>query len=151
LVDIEKIRQLIEMMVDNELSELSLKDGEEEVNLRRGTAPSVPVAAPVAPAVAPAPAAPPTADAPPAAEDDPNLVAITSPMVGTFYRSPTPESPAFVQPGSVVSPESVVCIVEAMKVFNEIKSEISGTIEQVLVENEAAIEFGQPLFLVRTK
>jgi len=160
LLDIEHIRQLIEMMVENELTEVSLRDGEEEVNLRRPppghvmetscavAAPAAPVAVPAA-APAAAPAAPPAeAVAQPAAEEE-ELLTITSPMVGTFYTSSSPDAPAFVQAGSQVTPDSAVCIVEAMKVFNEIKAEVSGTIHKILVKNEQAVEFGQPLFLVR--
>ena len=157
MLDIEHIRQLIKMMVENDLTEVALRDGEEAVNLRRpspahvmeavcsAAASATPVAVPVAPA---APGAPPAeAAAQPVVEEE--LLTITSPMVGTFYTSPSPDAPIFVQVGSQVTPDSAVCIVEAMKVFNEIKAEVSGTIHKILVKNEQAIEFAQPLFLVR--
>jgi acetyl-CoA carboxylase biotin carboxyl carrier protein len=78
-----------------------------------------------------------------------DLLEINSPMVGTFYSAPSPDTPPFVSVGTSIGPESVVCIVEAMKVFNEIKAEIAGTVEKILVKNEQAIEYGQTLFLVR--
>lgn len=81
--------------------------------------------------------------------DDPTLVKITSPMVGTFYRAPSPDSPPYVQVGDKVEPDTVVCIVEAMKLFNEIEAEVKGEIVAILAENEQLVEFGQPLFLVR--
>lgn len=159
MLDVDKIRQLIEMMVANDLVEISLRDGEVEVNLRRPN-PRGPVAMSLpdptvntgAPPAAPVPAGE-TAVAPPAGlaaeEDEADLVEITSPMVGTFYAAPDPDSPPFATVGSEVHPGSVVCILEAMKVFNEIKAEISGTVERILVKNEQPVEYGQPLFLVR--
>lgn len=81
--------------------------------------------------------------------DDPTLYKITSPMVGTFYRAPSPDSPPYVQVGDKVEPDTVVCIVEAMKLFNEIEAEVKGEIVEILVENEQLVEFGQPLFLVK--
>jgi len=89
------------------------------------------------------------AEGPAADEQEVEYVEIKSPMVGTFYAAPDPDSPPFVQLGSTVNPSTVVCIVEAMKVFNEIKAELSGTIQKILVKNEEPIEYGQPLFLVR--
>ena len=105
-------------------------------------------AIPAAPAPA-APAAP--AEAPAAAPTPSNLIEITSPIVGTFYRKPAPDKPAHVNEGDSVSPDSVVCIVEAMKVMNEIHAEVSGTISKVLVEDGDPVQFGQPLFLVEPK
>jgi acetyl-CoA carboxylase biotin carboxyl carrier protein len=99
-----------------------------------------PVAAP-----APAPAAAPAA----AADDTAGLVAIKSPMVGTFYTAANPESPAFAKVGQQISDDSVVCIIEAMKVFNEIKAEASGTVVKILVNNGQVVEYGQPLFLIK--
>lgn len=159
MLDVEKIKQLIEMMVANDLVEISLRDGEVEVNLRRPN-PGGPVLAsplerteqPGAMSAAPVPIGEPAAvppAAPTAEEDESELVEITSPMVGTFYSAPDPDSPPFVTAGSEVGPGSVVCILEAMKVFNEIKAEISGTIERILVKNEQPVEYGQPLFSVR--
>ena len=101
-----------------------------------------------APAPAPASAGESRGDGADAGGDD-GLVAIESPMVGTYYSKPNPDADAYVSPGSSVSPGSVVCIVEAMKVFNEIKSEVAGSVERVLVQDGDAVEFGQKLFLVR--
>ncbi len=155
MIDIRKLKELVRLMVENDLAELDLKDQQETVSIKRGregvpvvqsVAAPVPVAAPATNG-APAPAAPPAADAP--AADHGDLVAIESPMVGTFYASPDPESPLFVEVGKAVNASTTVCLIEAMKVFNEIKAETTGTVEQVCVENGAAVEFGQTLFLVR--
>ena len=138
-------------MVANDLTEIMLRDGETRVVLRRNKPGSGPVittmqqpmptmvAAPQQVMAAPA-AGVPAADA---------GQSIKSPMVGTFYTTPSPDSPAFVTAGSRVEPDTVVCIIEAMKVFNEIKAEVSGTIERVLVSNGQPVEYGQPLFLVK--
>lgn len=168
MLDIRKLKELIRLMVENELTEIDLKDEKETVSLRRegSQAPVVQVSpAPAAPPAAPAPAAPATPAAPapapaapapaaaPAAEPSPadtsNLEQITSPMVGTFYSAAKPESPAFANVGDTVTADTTVCIVEAMKIFNEIKAEQSGVIEKVLVSNGDSVEFGQALFLVR--
>ena len=151
MLEIEKIRKLIEMMVANDLVEISLRDGSEEVSLRRpnSRAEATPTVT-VQPAVTtPAAAITPASDAAEADRDEVELVEIPSPMVGTFYASPDPDSPAFVKPGQDIHAGMVVCILEAMKVFNEIKSEVAGTIERVLVKNAQPVEFAQPLFLVR--
>jgi len=154
LLDIDKIQRLIRMMVENDLVEVSLRDGEEEVNLRRpgGTVVqqvAAPVAAPMLPPQA-LEAPPPAAASQPQTDDkEADLVTIDSPMVGTFYTASDPDSPALVTVGSSVSPGTLICIVEAMKVFNEIKAEVAGVIEKILVKNEQAVEFGQPLFAVR--
>ena len=168
MLDIRKLKELIRLMVENELTEIDLKDEKETVSLRRegSQAPVVqvspapaapaPVAAPAA-APAPAPAPAPAASAPaapaPASEPSPadtsNLEQITSPMVGTFYSAAKPESPAFANVGDTVTADTTICIVEAMKIFNEIKAEQSGVIEKVLVSNGDSVEFGQALFLVR--
>jgi len=135
------------------LTEVSLRHGEEQWRLRRGgraepVLTAVPqAAAPVvaAPAAAPAPVAP--ASAPAAVE--PAGVEIKSPTVGTFYASPSPDEPAFLQVGTKVSPDTIVCLIEAMKVFNQIPAEVSGTVTAILVKNGDAVEYGQPLFRVK--
>lgn len=157
MIDIRKLKELVRLMVANDLIELDLRDADEQVTLRR-PGPQLPpqimqTAMPAMhampmPSSAVAPAAP-TDSSASAAANDAGLVKIESPMVGTFYSSPNPDSPAFVKVGDHVSPDSPVCLVEAMKIFNEIKAECSGRIERVLVKNREAIEFGQPLFLVR--
>jgi acetyl-CoA carboxylase biotin carboxyl carrier protein len=157
LFETDKIRQLVEMMVKNDLVEISLRDGDVEVNLRRPNPSSMPAVqvshAPlVSTAQPPLTAPPPSGGLPEEAvpsEPDEDMVEIRSPMVGTFYTKPSPDTPTFVSVGSSVGPDTVVCIVEAMKVFNEIKAETTGTIEKILAPNESAVEFGQPLFLVR--
>ncbi|MHC4908864.1 MAG: acetyl-CoA carboxylase biotin carboxyl carrier protein [Planctomycetota bacterium] len=155
MIDIRKLKELVRLMVANDLSELDLRDSEEQVTLRRhspgGPVTMVPAAAPAA--VAAAPAAPPAAApaqpdvAPPPADDA--LARIESPMVGTFYAQPNPESDTFVKIGDRVSPDTVVCLVEAMKIFNEIKAECSGTIEKIVPNSGDAVEFGEPLFLIK--
>lgn len=153
--DLERVRTLMEMMEKHGLTEVSLKQGEQQWKFRRGpetvqmvggpafAMPSMPTAAP-APAAASAPAA-----AAPAADPNAGMALIKSPTVGTFYAAPSPADPAYVTVGSRVSPDTVVCQVEAMKVFNQIAAECAGTIAEILVKNGDAVEFGQVLFRVR--
>ncbi len=148
MIDIRKLKELVKLMVANDLAEMDLRDTDEQVTIRRHGETFVSTT-PIATAVAPAPApqassAPPTSEAP--AQEG---VEIVSPMVGTFYVSPDPDSPPFVRVGDTVAEDSTVCIIEAMKIFNEIKSQCSGTISKLLVENGEPVEFGQPLFLVK--
>lgn len=157
MIDTKTIKELLELMVEHGLSELKLKDGEAQIVLRKGAtgAPMV-MTAPMAiphPAMVGAHSMPAPVDAPPAAapKEDEGLVPIKSPMVGTFYATPDPESSPFVTIGSEIEPNTTVCIIEAMKVFNEIKAEVAGTVERILVQNEQAVEFGQPLMLVRPR
>ncbi|MFN0134078.1 MAG: acetyl-CoA carboxylase biotin carboxyl carrier protein [Phycisphaerales bacterium] len=150
MIDIRKLKELVRLMVENDLAELDLKDQEETVTIKRGIGPPM-VSAPMVRSTAPASEAENgtvESHAVPAA-DTSGLVAIESPMVGTFYSSPNPDSPPFLSVGSAVSAETVVCLIEAMKVFNEIKAEVTGTVERVLVNSGDAVEFGQRLFLVR--
>ncbi len=151
-MDIEEIKQLVQLMADNNLNELNITDGEKQINLKRGgpggAMVMVPAAAPAMPA-APAPAATaPAAAAAPAAPAD-NYVEIRSPMVGTFYAAPSPDSEPFIKSGMTLSDDSVVCIIEAMKVMNEIKAECSGTVMEVCVRNAQPVEYGQVLFRVK--
>jgi acetyl-CoA carboxylase biotin carboxyl carrier protein len=157
MIDIRKLKELVRLMTSSDLTELDLRDKDEQVTIRRATpqaAPQVVHAAPVvhqmAPAAAPAavPAAVPAA-APAAPAADEGLVAIESPMVGTFYGSPSPDKPPFIAVGAQVNANTVVCLVEAMKIFNEIKAERSGTVAKVLVQSGQAVEFGQPLFMIK--
>ena len=133
------------------LSEVNLRRGDEQWRLRRGAREVVHAAPPQMTFAAPAPSAAPVAQsAAVAAPAEPSgLIDIKSPTVGTFYAAPSPGEPAFVTVGSVVTPETIVCLLEAMKVFNQIPSEVSGTITAILVKSGDAIEFGQPLFRVR--
>jgi acetyl-CoA carboxylase biotin carboxyl carrier protein len=155
MLEPDKIRELVEMMVANDLIELSLRDGDKTLRLKRPGPAAVyaPAHAHSMPAAAPAPPAP--AQKAVSAELlkcdglEAEFQEIRSPMVGTFYASPDPESPPFVQAGSHVGPSTIVCILEAMKVFSEIKAETSGVIDRVLVRDGQAVEYGQPLFLVR--
>lgn len=155
IFDVRRIRRLVELMHDNELTEMDLHQDEMRIRLRREkeivvAAPTALAAVPVAHApVAPAAAASEAAPAP--AADEAHIAMIKSPMVGTFYTAPNPESSAFVNVGDSVGPESAVCIVEAMKVFNEIQAELSGKIVAVLVKDGDPVEFDQPLFKVDTQ
>lgn len=146
-MDIERIRELVQLMVDNELAEVDIRDQDTRISLKRAGA-VVQVTPMAAPQPAPAAAAPASA-AEPARDENEGLITIPSPMVGTFYSAPAPDEPAFVETGAEVDEETVVCIVEAMKVMNEIKAETRGQIAKVLVKNGEAVEFGQPLFLVK--
>ncbi|MEM6552403.1 MAG: acetyl-CoA carboxylase biotin carboxyl carrier protein [Planctomycetota bacterium] len=154
MIDVKKLKALIELMANHDLTQMDLEDGAEKIKLRRGADGSVqPVVMPAAPpAAAPPPGAvPPAAAAPTASEEAPAATGptIDSPMVGTFYSASSPDADAFVKVGDSVSADTVVCIVEAMKVFNEIKAETSGTVAEVLIENGQAVEFGQPLFRLK--
>lgn len=155
MIDIRKLKELVRLMVANDLTELDLRDEQQQVSVKRGGSNAVPVVtqAPVAaapPAAAPAApvAAAPAAPAAPAAADE-GLVAIESPMVGTYYAKPSPDKPPFLNVGDSIGEDSVVCLIEAMKIFNEIKAEQTGTIAKILVQNGDAVEFGQPLILVK--
>ena len=145
--NVDRLRELIELMEEHNLREVELRQGEQQIQLKRGAEQiSIPVApAPAAPA--PAPAAP-AAASPAAAQDDGNFIYIESPMVGTFYSKPNPDSPAFVQVGDTVNAETTICIIEAMKVFNEIPAGVSGKVVAVLADNEDAVEFGKKLFKI---
>ena len=169
MIDIRKLKELVRLMVSNELTELDLRDSEEQVTLRRHSPQSqTPVAMlphpqphqPMQPmtgggvmngagesAAASGPSVEPAGEA--ADDKDTGLTIIESPMVGTFYAAGSPDADPFVSVGSRVGPDTVVAVVEAMKIFNEIKAECSGTIERVLVENGATVEYGQSLFMVR--
>ena len=163
MIDIRKLKELVRLMVENELTELDLRDSEEQVTMRRPTPYGTPtvftppqmVHAIPAPSMSAAPAASAAtsgngaASTPAAVEAEAGLLKIESPMVGTFYATPNPDAPAFINIGSQVTPDTVVCIIEAMKIFNEIKAECTGTIQKVLVKSGQPVEFGQPLFLVK--
>jgi len=154
--DLDKLKQLVEMMENHDLTEIHLRRGDEQWRLRRGPREVIHAAPQYQPQpmamAAPSPAAnAPAAVAAPAAApaETTGLIDIKSPTVGTFYAAPSPGEPAFVTVGSVVTPETIVCLIEAMKVFNQIPAEVSGTITAILVKSGDAIEFGQPLFRVK--
>ena len=147
------VAHLLDMMMANDLSEIQIEDGPRKIVLRRGPGGEAVVAQNGQAAVAaPAPAAAPAAAPAPTetmAEASDGLIEIVSPMVGTFYASPSPDSDVFVAVGANIGDETVICIVEAMKVMNEIKAECSGTIAEVCVQNAQPVEYGQVLFRVK--
>ena len=158
-MDFKDIKKIVELMDEHGLSQFKLEQDETKLELKKGgdadvsaisqmmAAAPAPIAAAPTAAPAPAPVAAPAADSdglPPGTEE------ITSPMVGTFYTASAPDADAFVKVGDKVSAETTVCIVEAMKVMNEIQAEISGEILEILVENGTAVQFGEPLFRVKT-
>ncbi|EAZ83257.1 acetyl-CoA carboxylase biotin carboxyl carrier protein [Algoriphagus machipongonensis] len=144
LIDYISNSGLAEVKIKTEEFELSIKKYADSGNVKMVESAPAPVAAP-APAPAPAPAA---AEAPAPAATPSNLIEIKSPMIGTFYMTPNPDSPAFVTEGDTIKPGQTVCIIEAMKLFNEIESEVSGKIVKILVTNSTPVEYDQPLFLV---
>jgi acetyl-CoA carboxylase biotin carboxyl carrier protein len=157
IFDVRKIRRLVELMKEHDLSEMDIQQGELRIQLRRAGATVQPANGPLPVQYlppAPVPAGPPApeSDAPVSAEGKAGgILLIKSPMVGTFYAAPDPDSPPFVKVGDHVGPETTVCIVEAMKVFNQIPAELGGRIIAVLAENGSPVEFGQPLFKVDTR
>ena len=155
IFDVRRIRRLVELMNDHDLAEIDLRDADIRIRIRKGHEPVIaPMAAsPVLPAAyEPAPAkSAPSAPSSPAAASEEHLSVIKSIMVGTFFAAPSPDAPPFVKVGDRVGPETTICIIEAMKVFNEIPAGISGQIVAVLVESGDPVEFGQPLFKVDTR
>jgi acetyl-CoA carboxylase biotin carboxyl carrier protein len=146
IFDVKRIRQLVDLMNEAELTEIDLRKADVRIRLRKGGEPIVEVTRPAATAAAPAVAAPAAPAA--AAASDAHLVIIKSPMIGTYYGAANPESPPFVKVGDHIGPTTTVCIIEAMKVFNEIPAETSGLVVSVLVSNGEPVEFGQPLFKI---
>ncbi len=147
--DVRRIRRLVELMQDNDLTEIDLMQGDMRIQMKKDSkaalvAPSPVYAAPVA-------ATPVQTPPPVAAVDESHIAYIKSPMVGTFYTAANPQSPPFVKVGDSVHPEKTVCILEAMKVFNEIQAEMTGKILAVLVANGEPVEFGKPLFKIDTR
>ena len=144
-MDIRKIKKLIELIEESDIAEIEIHEGEESVRLSRNSAVAQVVAAP-APVSAPAPAAEPAA----AAEEKEQFSGhvVKSPMVGTFYRAPSPGAKAFVEVGQSVQNGQTLCIIEAMKILNQIESDTSGTIKEILVENGQPVEYNQPLFVI---
>ena len=144
--DVKKVRRLIQLMMEHDLTELDLRQADHRVRIRRGgevVGYSAPVAAAPAPQATAAPAGAPAESA-----ADARMLVIKSPMVGTFYKASSPDTPVFVKVGDRIGPEKTVCIIEAMKVFNEIPAGVSGQVVAVLVENGAPVEFGPPLIKV---
>lgn len=152
--DVETIRHLVRLMTRHDLNEIDLKDGERRVRLRRGIAMRVQASpesiAPAPATPAPASAAPPPTATPSVETEAPasNLIEVKSPTPGTFYTKPDPDSEAYVKVGSRVSPDTTVCQIEAMKMFNEIKAECSGTVAEIVAENGQFVEYGTVLFRI---
>ena len=150
-MDIRKVKKLIELLEESGIAELEIREGEESVRIsRHGTVPAQVVAAPAAPIAAPVPAAA-TADnnaASAVAEPEISGHVIKSPMVGTFYRSPSPGAKSFVEVGHSVNVGDTLCIIEAMKLLNQIESDKSGVVKSILLDNDQPVEYGQPLFVI---
>ena len=144
-LDLAELKRLVALMRANDLYEVEMEEVGRRVRVVRGGAPAVSFAAPPAPVAAVQAAA----AAPAAAPKESRGIEIPSPMVGTFYRSPSPDASPYVEVGDRIGKDTPVCIVEAMKVMNEIKAEVEGEILEILVQNGEPVEFGQPLFLVR--
>ena len=156
-VNMDELRELIALLRENGLAELELENEGLRVRLRRESfpdsgqvAPPPPAPAPVEKTPTPATASHPSGHATTEASQDQDLHIIASPIVGTFYRSPSPSADPFIKIGSNVEPETVVCIIEAMKLMNEIQAETSGEVVKIYVENGQPVEYGQPLFGIRT-
>ncbi|ATB27978.1 acetyl-CoA carboxylase biotin carboxyl carrier protein [Melittangium boletus] len=164
-LDVESLRQIVEILEASEVTRLVWQRGDERLLIRRGPvpAPTIVHAAPISPSVSPAPvmAAAPVAAAPAPAAPSAAVAAapvaapaekpghsVTSPFVGTFYRTPAPDQPSFVEVGSVVKKGQVLCIIEAMKLMNEIEADVAGRVAEILVENGQPVEFGQALFRI---
>jgi acetyl-CoA carboxylase biotin carboxyl carrier protein len=157
-MDLRKLKTLIDLVAESGIAEIEVTEGEDKVRIVKHnpaalTAPMampaptyVAAPAPMAAATATAPAAAPAAAAP--AEEEVKGNVVKSPMVGTFYRSPSPGAKAFVEVGQTVKPGDTLCIIEAMKLLNEIEAEVAGEVKQVLAENGQAVEYGQPLFVI---
>lgn len=156
-MDIKQIQELIRFVSKSGVNEVAIEQKDFKITIKTNQAPtivnaSIPVAAPAALAAPAAPVTAPAAAAPvaaaPAVEDTSNYITVRSPMIGTFYRSSSPDKPLFVNVGDEIKPGKVLCIIEAMKLFNEIESEVSGRIVKVLADNASPVEYDQPLFLV---
>ena len=157
-MDLRKLKKLIDLVQESGIGEIEITEGEEKVRIsRQGNAPVM--MAPAMPSMAmpmqagmqpgmPAAATGPSAPASPPPPEEPKGHQLKSPMVGTFYRSPSPGAPSFVEVGQAVTKGQTLCIIEAMKLLNEIESDVAGTIKAILVENGQPVEYGQPLFLI---
>jgi len=152
-MDLEQIESLLKLLSAHDVSEFQFRDGEQSLRLRLGPPPTPVAAIHAAPPVSVAVPAPPapsaSAPAPAAAQKEDSLVTVASPMVGTFYRAPSPGAPLFVEVGQQVQKGKVLCIVEAMKLMNEIEAESSGTVVEILIENAQPVQFGQALMKIR--
>ena len=156
-MDLRKLKTLIDLVAESGIAEIEVTEGEDKVRIvKHANAPTMPPSAAVAalvgaPLGAPAPAAPaaaPVATPAPAAPEPAAGATVKSPMVGTFYRSPGPDAKAFVEVGQTIKPGDTLCIIEAMKLLNEIEAEVSGIVREILVQNGQAVEYGQGLFII---
>lgn len=156
-MDLRKLKTLIDLVSESGIAEIEVTEGEDKVRIVKYAVPPVAAPAPMpAPAIVAAPTiaappSPPPAPAPAAAPAEPEAPkghVVKSPMVGTFYRSPSPGAKPFVEIGQTVKPGDILCIIEAMKLLNEIECEVSGEVKEILVENGQAVEYGQPLFVI---
>lgn len=155
-MDIRKIKKLIDLIQESDVAEIEIQEGEESVRISRNSSAAAPTVMmtqaaqqPMVAPAAPAPAAEQTAEEPAPASASSNVAnAVRSPMVGTFYRSSSPEAAPFVEVGQTVSEGDVICIIEAMKMFNQIEADRSGTVKAILVENGHPVEFDEPLIVI---
>ncbi len=154
-MDVRKVKKLIDLIENSDIAEIEIKEGEESVRISKASAVApiiqAAAAAPIAAPVAAAPVAAPPVETAPVAEADSGIPSghqITSPMVGTFYRSSSPGAPAFVEVGDNIAAGDTLCIIEAMKMLNQIESDKSGVVKAILVDDEQPVEFGQPLIIV---
>jgi acetyl-CoA carboxylase biotin carboxyl carrier protein len=147
-MDLRKLKTLIDLVSESNISELEIAEADGKVRIVKASAQAAPAGAAPAPHFAAAPSAPAAAPAAEPAPPAPTGNVVKSPMVGTFYRSASPGSDAFIEIGSVVKVGDPVCIIEAMKIMNEIEADAAGTIREILCENGQAVEFGQPLFVI---
>ena len=148
-MDVDLLQQIVKLMAANDLNTVDVRDGDRRIILKRG--PNTPMVMSMPTMAAPMAGNPgANAASPPPVDEEAELKPIKSPMVGTFYAAPAPDAKAFVNVGSKVDEETDVCVIEAMKVFNNIKAELRGTIAKILVQSGQAVEFGQTLFLVKS-
>lgn len=148
-IDLKELRSLLRVLAKRNVTEFEFEDEHIRLRLTRGEVARVAIRPSSPPPAAPLPAATPVPAAAPAAQADADVVFVTSPFVGTFYRSPSPDAPAFVEVGSSIREGQTLCIIEAMKLMNEIEADAAGTIVEILAENGKPVEFGQKLFKVR--
>jgi acetyl-CoA carboxylase biotin carboxyl carrier protein len=149
-MDIRKVKKLIELLEESNIAEIEIHEGEESVRISRQSTLTAPLLAPAPPAAAPATTASDQTPSSPTTEQPAEIQghAVKSPMVGTFYRSPSPGSKAFVEEGQQVAAGDILCIIEAMKILNQIESDKAGTIKKILVENGQPVEYNEPLFII---
>jgi acetyl-CoA carboxylase biotin carboxyl carrier protein len=154
-MDIRKVKKLIELLEESDVAEIEIHEGEESVRISRQSSmpstiaiPSMPPQAAAAPAPAPLPAAAAVTPEAPASSEEIQGHSVNSPMVGTFYRSPSPGSKPFVEEGQTVAAGDTLCIIEAMKILNQIESDKAGTVKKILVENGQPVEYNEPLFII---